>query len=159
LIRVAGVDVAVSDVSDVPFAIVSPVVTVTSPNGAGSLRIGSTQTITFTHNLGAGQSVNIDVSRNGPLGPWSPLTGRPGSTTSATAGSFDWIVTGPATTHARVRVSAAADPSVFDISDVDFTIAGPTITVTSPNGAGSIFIGSQRQVTFTHNLGAGRSVA
>jgi len=156
LIRVVSADVVASDVSDAPFSIVDPVVTVTSPNGAGTLRIGNTQTITFTHNFGVGQPLNIEVSRFGPFGPWTSVTAAPVATTSSTSGSYAWVVSGPATTHGRIRVGLANDPAAFDISDVDFTTAGPIVTVTSPNGAGTIVIGSPRSVTFAHNLGVGQ---
>jgi hypothetical protein len=114
-----------------------------------------TQPILFTHNLGIGQPINLDISRDGGA-TWSPVASL--TTTAATSGAYPWVVDGPSTTAARIRVTWAVDPSVSDVSDVDFVIAGPTVTITSPNGAGVIAIGSTRTITFTHNLGAGEAV-
>jgi len=113
-------DPSTSDASDVDFSITGPAVTVTSPNGSGSLLIGNTQTIRFTHNLGVGQSVKLELSRDGGTTWEHPIAVV--TTTSATSGSYAWVVAGPATTLARIRASSAADPDVFDISDVNFSI-------------------------------------
>src|SRR5207249_2016426 len=104
---------------------------------------------------GTSEAVNIDVSRDGGA-TWTPVAA--GVPNSAATGSYPWTVTGPATSHARIRVSRATDPSANDVSDVDFAIVVPTVTVTSPNGSGSVLIGSTRPVTFTQNLGVGQAV-
>jgi hypothetical protein len=148
-------DPSVQDVSDLDYSIARPAITVTSPNGAGSIRIGSTLNILFTHNLGTGQPVTLEISHDGGAS-WSVLTTL--TTTAAASGAYAWTVTGPPAVAARVRASWASDPTVNDISDVDFALAGPTVTVTSPNGNGTIAIGSTRAITFTHNLGAGELV-
>ena len=80
--------------------------------------IASTQNVTFTHNLGTGAQVTVEVSRDGgaTFGPAASFT-----TTNATSGTVPWVVTGPSTTQARMRVSFGG--GVFgDASDVDFTI-------------------------------------
>ena len=99
--------------------------------------------------------MNLDVSRDGGS-TWSPI----GTTTTgaASAGTYLWVTSGPPTTHARVRVSWAINPTASDMSDVDFGLAGPILTVTSPNGAGKVTAGAARQITFTHNLGVGQVV-
>ena len=58
------------------------------------------------------------------------------SFTPTNDGNQAWKVTGPATTEARIRVVSINNQDVFDISDANFTIALPTITVApdSPNG-------------------------
>ncbi len=154
-IRVTGNELPASDTSDVPFSIVSPTLTVTSPNGSGTLRIGATHSITFTHNLGAGQTVDLDFSPDGGQ-TWNAITAF--VTTSPTAGTFPWLINAAPTTRARVRARWALDPHLGDMSDVDFTIAGPKLTVTSPNGSGTIPIGTTRTIMFTHNLGVGQVV-
>jgi hypothetical protein len=146
-------DPLAADVSDVDFTIVAASVTVTSPNGSGTLRIGDARAITFNHNLGLGQPVSIDITRDGGT-TWSPIAVA--ATTGATSSSYPWIVSGPPTTRARIRVTYS--PTVSDISDVDFAITGPTITVTSPNGAGVVRIGDVQNISFTHNLGAFQAI-
>ena len=101
------------------FTMQAAAITVTSPNTAVTWGIGSSRNLTFSHNLGTGQTVNIDLSRDGGT-TFSPITTF--ATTSTTAGTFAWVVTGPATTRARVRVTWVQNPAVTDVSNVNFTI-------------------------------------
>ena len=101
------------------FRMENPVVTVTAPNTNVAWGVGSTRNLTFSHNLGVGQAVNIEVSRDGGA-TFSPITTF--TTTSATSGSFSWVVTGPATTQARIRVTWTTNPGVTDVSNVNFQI-------------------------------------
>ena len=114
--------IATSTPSTTTVTIVSPVITVTAPNTNVNWGVGSTQTIAWTHNLGAGSAVDIDVSRDGGL-TWSAIASSV-TNASATAGSYAWVVTNPATTSARIRVRTASG-AVSDASDTDFTIAKP----------------------------------
>src|SRR5262249_32547199 len=118
-----------------------------------SVRIGDTQTITFNHNLGAGQPVHLDVSRNGGA-TWNAIGET--VTSAATSSTCAWTVTGPSTAQARIRVSTA-DGTASDISDVNFAILD-RITVTSPNGSGTLRTGATQTITFTHTLGIGQPV-
>ena len=123
------------------FTVVSgtPTLTLTAPTTAVTWAIGSTQPITFDHNLGTGATVVIDLSRDGGA-TWSNLS--PGLvTTSATTGSFGWVVSGPATTAARARVTWAGNPAVTSASAVSFTIAdttAPTVGITAPTAGSTV---------------------
>ena len=64
--------------------------------------------------------VNIDVSRDGGL-TWQPLV----ADWDATTGSYDWTVTGPASTECLVRVRDATYELPEDASDATFTITVP----------------------------------
>ena len=76
--------------------------------------------ITWSHNLGTGEAVNITLSRdNGAT--WTTIAASVVNTTS-TNGSFTWNVTGPATTTARIRVTWTQIGSVTDVSNVNFGI-------------------------------------
>ncbi len=79
--------------------------------------IASSRTITWTHNFGLTGTFTIEVSRDGGTTWSSVASGVPATT--ATAGSYSWIVTGPATTQAKVRVSSGA---AVDRSNVNFRI-------------------------------------
>ncbi len=109
---------AVTDISNVNFTVANAFVTVTAPNTNVAWTIGTTNNITFSHNLGTGQAVAIEVSRDGGAS-YAPITTF--TTTSATSGSYPWVVTGPATTTARVRVTWLAGAAT-DISNVNFRI-------------------------------------
>jgi hypothetical protein len=108
----------VSSASPVSFTIVDRI-TVTAPNTAVTWTVGSTRSITWNHNLGTGQVVSIDLSRDGGA-TYSPITTF--TTTSATSGTFSWVVTAPATNQARIRVGWSSNPAISDASDVNFTI-------------------------------------
>jgi hypothetical protein len=150
----ASANPTVSDTSDVNFTISSGTITVTVPNTAVTWVTGSTQSIAWNHSLGTSQTVNIDVSRDGGA-TWSSVATNVANAT-ATTGTYSWVVTGPATTQARLRVSASADATVSDASDVNFTISG-TISVTSPTSGVRWGLGSRRTITWNHTLGAGHT--
>jgi hypothetical protein len=146
----------VSDVSDVPFAIEAPRITVTAPNGGENWLFGTTHGITWTHNLGTGESVSIDLSRDGGS-TWESIASSV-TNTGATTGQFSWLVTSPVTSRALVRVSWLHRPQGFvgflsDRSDAPFTIASH-IRVTTPNVAVTWAAGSERIVSWSHDYGA-----
>ena len=152
--RVAWIDGSTSDVSNTAFSIVAPAITVTTPNTAVSWQAGTSRTLRALHNLGTGQPIAFEVSRdNGTT--WSPIGTV--TTTSATSVTLAWVVTGPPTSQARIQARSVSTPAVFDVSDVNFTIA-PRVTVTAPNTAVTWGAGSTRTVTWTHNLGTGELV-
>lgn len=67
-------------------------------------------------------------------------------------GSFAWTATGPASTTAKVRVSANG----FSATSVSgtFSLVAASITVTSPNTAVTWTVGTVHAITWNHNLGA-----
>jgi uncharacterized repeat protein (TIGR03803 family)/VCBS repeat-containing protein len=149
LVRVSWLDGPATDVSNTSFSIVAPSLTVTSPNTAVTWAAGTFRTLMASHNLGAGQSIAFDVSRDGGS-TWTPIG-------VATGANLSWTVTGPPTTQARIRATWTANPVVSDMSDTNFTIS-PRVTVTAPNTAVSWGAGTFRTVTWTHTLGLGQQV-
>jgi hypothetical protein len=91
-------------------------ITVTSPNGGESWTIGSTKNITWTSSNLTG-NVKIELNRNYPSGTWEVLFAS-----TPNDGNESWQVTGPASSSCRIRISSLDDPSVYDISDGNFTI-------------------------------------
>jgi hypothetical protein len=129
------------------YSAVAPAVSVTSPNSAVNWGMGSTEAITWTSNLAPTATVSLEVSRDGGS-TWSTI-----ATSLPNAGSYPWVVAGPATTTARIRVRWSANPSTLDVSDSNFTIAAPLVTVTSPNTSVRWSPGSTKTITWTSNLG------
>jgi hypothetical protein len=121
-----------ADVSDNLFTIVAPTpqITVTSPNTAVTWYVGYSNTIQWTSQYVTNPFVAIDYSTDGGT-TWTVIT-----TSTNNSGSYNWTVSNTPSSQARVRVKDAANPSTFDISNVNFTIAVPvpTITVSAPNG-------------------------
>jgi uncharacterized repeat protein (TIGR01451 family) len=147
-----------SDASDANFTIVSGTasVTVTRPNTALTWRVGTTEQIRWSHNLGLASSVSLEVSRNSGTS-WSFIaTSVPNAT--ATTGAYDWVVIGPDTTTALIRVSWTSNNAVNDVSNTTFTVADPFIAVTAPNTAVGWKVGQTRQIKWSHNLGTAESV-
>lgn len=89
-------------------------VTVTSPNGGESWTAGSAQSITWT----SSNVTNVRIESTIDGSTWSTVV----ASTPAAVGSQAWMVPATPTTTARVRVSDAADPTVNDASDANFTI-------------------------------------
>ncbi|MBI2956731.1 MAG: hypothetical protein HYY26_05405, partial [Acidobacteria bacterium] len=147
-----------SDSSNANFSIVSgaATITVTSPNTAVNWGVGSTQQIKWSHNLGLNAYVNIELSRDGGL-TWELLAAG-FKNTGGTASTFNWLVTGPNTTMARVRVTWTQAPT-SDTSNVNFTLADPFIRVTTPSSSSTNWgYDTLRKQTWSTNLGPGDRV-
>ena len=82
--------------------------------------IGSAHSITWRHDLGTLEAVRIELSRDAGT-TWEPIADTVTNSAAAT-GTFSWLVTGPATSQARVRVTWIADGALQDVSDVSFRI-------------------------------------
>lgn len=90
----------------------------TRPAGGEHWRIGDTNTITWTSNFLTG-SVRIELSRDGGQSYTTLFD------STSNDGTEDWVVTGPATGAAFVRITSLAFPTVSDASDSAFVISGP----------------------------------
>lgn len=111
--------------------VTDPVAQVLSPNGAEVLLVGSNTNITWNASdpiiSGNPVLITIELSRSGLGGPYSETL----ASGIANSGSFNWLVTGPITTDAAVRVTAV-DPCTnqgLDVSDAVFTIANQPVPV------------------------------
>jgi hypothetical protein len=96
-------------------------VTVVRPNDNQKWRIGSPGRIYWTHNLGMAATFRIELDRDDD-GQYEELLAAAAPVDNATKSSFAWIVTGPPSGTARVRVSWTDDLAVSDASDVTFQI-------------------------------------
>jgi hypothetical protein len=90
--------------------------TLASPNGGESWTIGSTQNITWTSTSVTG-NLKIELNRNYPSGSWETIFAS-----TPNDGTESWVVTGPVSSNCRIRVSSLDDPTIWNISDGDFTI-------------------------------------
>jgi hypothetical protein len=153
-IRISEVgDPTIFDVSDGVFTIKqqgsAKFVTVTSPNGGESWFASSNQKITWTAHSDV-TNVKIELSTDGGTNYSTVLTAS-----IPNNGSFDWNAIDAALigNSLRVRISDAADASIFDVSDANFTIAevpaGKWIQVTSPNGGEDWYVGSTYSLTWS----------
>ncbi|MDZ7341414.1 MAG: T9SS type A sorting domain-containing protein [candidate division KSB1 bacterium] len=113
-IRISDIDGNPSDISDNAFTIKESFITITSPNGGETWRVGTTQTITWI-SAGTSGQVKIELSRNGGS-TWEILfANTPDDQTQA------WSVTAPAATNCLLKISDV-DGSPMDQSDGVFAI-------------------------------------
>ncbi|MBI3799873.1 MAG: hypothetical protein HY268_23230 [Deltaproteobacteria bacterium] len=103
----------IADSSDSNFTIKG--LTVLSPNNGEVWSIGSTQTIRWK-SVGVGEKVQIQLSRDDGAN-WTTIVDN-----TANDGAEDWIMAGPMTTQARIRVLKANKPTIQDSSNKSFTI-------------------------------------
>lgn len=98
--------------------LLAPAVTVTAPNTNVLWTIGSTRSISWTHNPGTAEAMQIELGQDGGAtwAPWRAHVTNSGST----AATFSWITTGPATTTARVRLTWTRNGAAQDLSNVNF---------------------------------------
>ena len=104
---------SIGDTSDANFSLVNPQVSVTSPNGGEVLTTDSYVWIQWTA-VGLGPST-VSLNRNYPGGAWEVLETNGGT-------DLLWLVTGPPTANARIRVIGNAIPTAGDSSNANFTI-------------------------------------
>jgi subtilisin family serine protease len=103
--------------------LIDPVPVVVSPNGGEEMVVGGTATVEWsaTDSLGVVASVDLELSRTGPAGPFAPI-----ATGLAHTGSFEWTVTGPPTAAGaawmRVRARDGSGNAGEDLGDAGFTI-------------------------------------
>ena len=90
-----------------------------SPNGGEAWAAGSAHDITWT-SAGEIANVALEYSANGGT-DWTTIVGS-----TPNSGSYPWTIPGSPSTDCLVRVSHAAAPSIFDVSDAAFSII-PTI--------------------------------
>jgi hypothetical protein len=108
---------------------IAPVVTVLHPNDGELLLVGTTESLTWNASDNTGvTSVDLLLSRTGAAGTFDPIASG-----IANTGTYDWSVTGPATTTGVLKAVAydAATNSASDLSDAGFVIATSTTDVGS----------------------------
>jgi hypothetical protein len=101
--------------------VAAPTVAVTTPNGGEILNAGTSSDLTWTAaDNAAVTAVDLELSRAGVGGPFESI-----ATGIANSGTFSWLATSPATTHAILRATAhdAAGHTTQDVSDAEFSIA------------------------------------
>lgn len=130
--------------------VVAPVVTVTAPVAAATLVSGSPAAITWSSNLSAAETMTIALSLDGGASFATLASAAPNT------GTFAWIVTGPSSDAALVRVTWNGGTAA-GLSGL-FAITVPTISVTAPELGESWTIGTVRSITWTSDISAAETV-
>ena len=144
-IRVSGTThTSVRDTSNTNFTIGSRSITVTSPNTAVIWVSGDTANIQWSSSNMSGEPVLIELNRSYPAGSWETI-----AASTANDGTHLWPITEPITTSARVRITGTTHANVIDVSNVNFTIARRTITVSRPNSNLTFITGGPDTIRWT----------
>lgn len=102
--------------------------TMTSPNGGEVWYTGESRAITWSGS-GFSGNVKIELNRTYPVGGWETLYAS-----TSNDGTQNWTVSGTVTSQARMRVTSVSLPAITDLSDANFTIAAPFISLLAPDG-------------------------
>jgi hypothetical protein len=127
-----------------------PTIKVLSPNGGDNLIIGEQFNITWKSwgaKLQQGgtdyQAIKISYSAdNGTT--WYEINNQ-----QVNDGDYPWVIPDTETTQALIKVEDQNDPLIFDVSDANFNIMIPSITLTSPNGGESWYATGDYNITWT----------
>jgi len=114
--------------------------TLIRPNGGEIGIVGEPiyKNIRWTSNLGG--NIKIILLSNG--------TSEIIESSTPNDGSYEWTVTGPPSTDARVQISALPSLIFSDTSDADFTIIASSVEITAPNGGETLFTGEPFDITW-----------
>lgn len=114
---------------------------VQSPNGGENWQIGSTKIINWLTSDFSG-NIKIELSRDGG-GNWETIANN-----LANDGEENWIVNGPPTNLAMIRISGVDNSTLSDQSDNVFEISEATLTLLSPSGGEAWLSDSTVQITW-----------
>ena len=134
---------AVLDISDTDFTIGATSITVTSPNGSELWLAESSQEIKWTSEYLPG-TVKIEYSKVDFNWDFQTIAADVQNN-----GSFMWNnIPCEYSDTVKVRVSSTTYPDIFDDSDNYFSISGPWIEITKPNGGEIWLAGSDEEITW-----------
>lgn len=117
MIRVSSFEVPALADSSGMFKIILPTLSLIRPNGGESFVAGASEQIQWSQTNLTG-TVTLAVNRTYPSGPWELIA----ASVSATSSPFIWLVTGPATIEARIRIVSNSLVQVRDSSNASFSI-------------------------------------
>ncbi|MBC8204436.1 MAG: hypothetical protein H8E87_02860 [FCB group bacterium] len=147
-IRVSSMNaVGLYDDSNEDFSIVVPTITVLEPNGGETWVVGDSAVIEWDDDL-LQSGVNIYLYRNWPNRPWETLF----QDTTNEAHSVSWMVGGLGSDNCRIKIASTNATWNNDISDSNFSIVVPTITVLQPNGGETWVVGDSAVIEWDDSL-------
>jgi hypothetical protein len=131
------------DSTDIAFTISKPSMVLTSANGGDSWYLGESKKISWTNIGSSNAKVKIEYSADSGS-TWDQVA------LVTNTGSYDWVIPPSAkpSNTALVRISNEEDSSINDVSKLVFRMVKPSITLTSPNGAETWYIGQIKSITW-----------
>lgn len=131
--------------------IISPSIFVKSPNGGENWTRGTTHTIKWNHTGDIGSNVKLELFKGSKLS-------RTISSSTSNDGSYSWHIplSQVSDNNYKVKITSKSNSLYTDISDNNFTIRNPSITVVSPNGGENWTRGTTHTIKWNHigNIGS-----
>jgi len=149
----SATDFSKIDVSDTPFSIAAPAITLTSPNGGEAWAPGSKHTITWTHGAGSGANVKIKLFKGGVFNQWIS-----GGTENDNALVWRLPPDLPLGDDYEIQIYSATDSNCLDFSNAHFSVEEPDIQLLYPNGGDRFLPGDPVAITWTSLPGVGAEV-
>ena len=118
-----------------------PRIEVISPNGGETWCVESTQDVTWLSENFT-NDVKIEYSTNGGS-DWIEITPN-----TENDGVYSWTVENTPSTSCLVKISDASDGDPYDKGNGYFTIAEPSLVVTSPDGGEAFIMDSTYEITW-----------
>ena len=131
-----------TDISDGNFSIIAPSITLTAPNGGEAWIVGTSHQITWTSagtNGSLHNNLTLQYSKNGT--DWIGI-----ATGETNDGEYTWTIPDDVSSTVKVKLFDASRTGTVDTSDANFSIASPTLTITSPNGGEEWVIGTSHNI-------------
>jgi hypothetical protein len=129
-------------------------IVVTSANGGESWQSGTTQTIRWDYAANPGTYVKIELLKGGALNKTLTTFARTSSR------SYNWKIPATLTPGAdyAIRITSKTNPAFTDTSNDTFTVLGPSVTLTSPNGQENWVPGMTQTIRWTYAGSPGTSL-
>jgi len=133
------------DTSNAFFSIISPSLTIISPDAEENWVVGTQHNITWSA-IGTNGSVHNNLTLQYSTNAGSSWINI--ATGEGNDGTYSWTVADAVSTTVLVKLFDASRTETVDTSNAEFIISSPTITVTSPNGAEQWVIGTAQNITW-----------
>ncbi|WMJ72965.1 CARDB domain-containing protein [Cytophagaceae bacterium ABcell3] len=143
LIRIRDeIDTTIVDVSDAPFTVEQPSLTVTAPNGGEIYYNGVSRAIRWnSRGLGSSRDLEINLTTVDSTNVMLIASGTRNS------GSFNWAIPQDlAPGEYLIKINDLTDTGILDYSDAPFTISKPSLSLVTPSGGENWYNGQVRQI-------------
>jgi hypothetical protein len=129
-------------------------IVVTSANGGESWQSGTTQTIRWDYAANPGTYVKIELLKGGVLNKTLTIFARTSSRL------YNWKIPATLTPGAdyTIRITSKTNPAFTDTSNDTFTVLGPSLALTSPNGVENWVPGTTQTIRWTYAGSPGTSL-
>ncbi len=137
-----------SDSSNSDFHIITPYITVENPNGGNLWFLGESNRITWDYaGFDDDDTISIKIYKGGYL------LGTIADNVPINSRLYPWITgtytNGTAVPGSDYKIEIQTSGGYNDLSDTNFNIGSPSITVTSPNGAEELPVSTTQTITWT----------